>query len=369
MQQVGAPLVDIQLDPQTAAEMLGDVQAEPAQESEPAAQVPPTAGSSASSEASSGAAAAGVSAAAANRKVLATPATRHLAKQHGIDLAFVPATGKNGRVLKEDILRFIENGGESDVSEAATTTSVPPTGSSSNVVIREDRTEKLTGIRKAMVASMQRANNIPHFGYDDEIVFDNLFALREKLKPIAAERNVKLSYMPMIIKAASLALQKYPELNAHTNEDCTEITYKGDHNIGVAMDTPNGLIVPNIKAVQDKTIFDIAEELNHLQVLGSTNSVEVAHISGGTFTISNIGNIGGTYLSPVVPPPTVAIGALGRVQRVPRFDANDNVVPVKIMNVSWTADHRVVDGATMARFSNLWKEFIEEPESMLIQMR
>ena len=147
------------------------------------------------------------------------------------------------------------------------------------------------------------------------------------------------------------------------------MTLKGSHNIGIAMDTPAGLIVPNIKNVQDLSILEIARELNSLQQLGSAGKLEKKHLEGGTFTLSNVGAIGGTYASPILFLPQVAIGALGKIQTLPRFDAKGQVYAAHIIPLSWSADHRVIDGATMARFSNTMKTFVEQPNAMLLSMK
>ncbi|CAF87387.1 unnamed protein product, partial [Tetraodon nigroviridis] len=145
------------------------------------------------------------------------------------------------------------------------------------------------------------------------------------------------------------------------------------HNIGVAMDSAQGLLVPNVKNVQLLSVFQLAQELNRLQALGAAGQLGSADLSGGTFTLSNIGSvragIGGTYAKPVILPPEVAIGALGKIQILPRFDAGGQVVRAHIMNVSWSADHRIIDGATMCRFSNLWKEYLENPASMVLDLK
>lgn len=197
---------------------------------------------------------------------------------------------------------------------------------------------------------------------------DALHAMREQLKPVALSRGIKLSYMPFLIKAASLALKNYPTLNASVGEDSTHVTYHAAHNISVAMDTPTGLLVPNIKNVEQKSILEVAEELNRLQQLATAGKLAISDLSGGTFSISNIGSIGGTYMSPVILVPQVAIGAVGKIQALPRFAADGSVAPVRIMCVSWSGDHRVIDGATMARFSNTWKAYLETPMSMLAEM-
>ena len=220
-----------------------------------------------------------------------------------------------------------------------------------------------------MVKSMNASLTIPHFGYQDEIELNNLADLRQVLKPIGEANGVKISYMPLMIKAASLALNEFPILNSSISSDETEIKYHGDHNIGIAMDTPRGLIVPNIKGCQHLSVLEIASELNRLQAQGAESKIPDGDLTGTTFSLSNIGAIGGTYMGPVIAAPQVAIGALGKIQTLPRFGEGGEVVASKIMNVSWAGDHRVVDGATMAKFSNLWKLYLENPAVMVASMK
>ena len=135
------------------------------------------------------------------------------------------------------------------------------------------------------------------------------------------------------------------------------------------MDTPVGLIVPNIKGVQDLNVLDIAQELNRLHDLGIKGKLGGADLQGTTFSISNIGSIGGTYAMPVIMPPNVAIGALGKIQQLPRYNHDGDIYKAHVMNVSWAADHRIIDGATMARFSNIWKNYLEHPNAMLLELK
>lgn len=272
--------------------------------------------------------------------------------------------------MKEDILAFIERAAAPTPSAAATAAATNVVGGATRPT-REDRVEVIAGVKKAMVKSMNAALKIPAFGACDEIELSALMRTRDELRGPLAERNsgLKLTYMPFFIKAASLALNRFPSINAFTNEDCTEVTYKGAHHIGFAMDTPQGLIVPNVKDVQDKSIEDIAIDLAALMSRGKTNALTKADLTGGTFTLSNIGSIGATYTAPVIFPPQVAIGALGRMVKVPRFDDKGAVYAANIVNVSWSADHRVVDGATMVRFGNAFKDFLERPATMLLEMK
>merc|ERR1712062_437802 len=213
------------------------------------------------------------------------------------------------------------------------------------------------------------ALKIPHFGYKDEIDMTKLVELRKQFKKLGEKRGTKVTYMPVILKACSLGLTQYPILNSNFDPVKETITYKADHNIGVAMDTPQGLLVPNIKKIQTLSVFEIAEELNRLQELGIKGKLGESDLKSGTFSLSNIGSIGGTYAKPVIMPPQVAIGAIGRIQKLPRFDHHDTVVAAHIMNVSWSADHRIIDGATMARFSNQMKTYVENPTSMILDLR
>jgi len=195
--------------------------------------------------------------------------------------------------------------------------------------------------------------------------------VREGLKKAAKDRGVKLSYMPFIIKATSLALSQFPMLNASVDEKVENLLHRKHHNISIAMDTRDGLAVPNIKHCEAKTIWQIAEELNRLSEASKGKGYSRDDLSDGTFSLSNIGSIGGTHMRPVILPPQVCIGAIGKVQKVVGVDErqDDQVCIQHVCTISWAADHRVVDGATLARFSNLLKNYIEKPESMLAELR
>ncbi|XP_036970967.1 lipoamide acyltransferase component of branched-chain alpha-keto acid dehydrogenase complex, mitochondrial [Acanthopagrus latus] len=319
-------------------------------------------------------------------KTQATPAVRRLAMENNIKLSEVVGTGKDGRILKEDILNFLAKQTGAILPPApppapppaaaaaarpvstASAAKAPPTTPRPAFTGR-DVTEPLKGFHKAMVKTMTAALKIPHFGYCDEVDLTRLVSLRSELRSISEARGVKLSYMPFFIKAASLGLLHFPILNSSLDEGCQNITYKASHNIGLAMDTSQGLLVPNVKNVQLLSVFEIAQELNRLQALGAAGQLGTTELTGGTFTLSNIGSIGGTYAKPVILPPEVAIGALGKIQILPRFDASGQVVRAHIMNVSWSADHRIIDGATMCRFSNLWREYLENPASMVLDLK
>ncbi|KAK7868729.1 hypothetical protein R5R35_002532 [Gryllus longicercus] len=303
-------------------------------------------------------------------KILATPAVRRLASEEKIDLKNVSGTGRHGRILKEDVLTYLEDRKKTRMHSEETRKSKEflNVKTSDTLVSSESNVQKkpIQGFSKAMVKTMTAANMIPHFMYSDEINVTKISNIIEELKQI--QTPVKFTFMPFFIKAASNSLLKFPLLNSSVDEKCEHILYKSSHNIGVAMDTPAGLVVPNIKNVEKLSILEVAQELKRLHHSGLANSLRPSDLTGGTFTLSNIGSIGGKYTLPVVLPPEVAIGGIGAVQIVPRFDELGNVVKAKVICISWAADHRIIDGATIARFSNLWKSYIENPYKLLLNV-
>lgn len=275
---------------------------------------------------------------------------------------------------------------------------------------------QLTPIQKAMVKGMQRSLEIPHFGFSDEISMLQLKQLRKQVNGYlkkhhhqpqpqllssgkqqvdqqpAAPVVHKVSYMPFLIKAFSMALAKYPLLNAQYvpgnsggsgTAAAGHLLYRPDHNIGIAMDTPGGLVVPNIQRCQHKSILEIAADLQRLQKLAQAGQLPPDAFQNTTVSISNIGNLGGRVLSPVIPPDTVCIVAIGRSQVLPRIrDLHDHddhahhaqqpsfeVVRDEVVTVSFSADHRVVDGATVARFFADWKGVLEHSGRFLMDLK
>lgn len=294
-------------------------------------------------------------------KALASPAVRRLARELGLDLSKVSGSGEKGRVLKVDLER-----GQIEPKELQSTTPAVTDKENTNRI----RKEPIRGIQAAMAKQMKHAvSTVPHFTVCEEIEMDNLIAARQQLKVQFEKQGVKLSFMPFFIKALSLALKQFPIINSQVNQDCSEISYFDDHNIGLAVDSKIGLLVPNIKRVQDLSLFDIAKQSNELVEQARVGRVPSSALKGGTISISNIGVLGGTVATPVINAPESAIVALGKIQRLPRFDSEDNVVAVNIMQVSWSGDHRIIDGATMVRFNNCWKSYLENPLTMLVELR
>lgn len=301
---------------------------------------------------------------------LATPAVRGLLKEHGIEITDIKGTGKDGRVMKSDVHDYLA---QRDAAPAAADDSPTFSRPSPTVDTQQKETAKPLGaIQAQMFKAMTKSLTIPHFLYTDELNVGRLAELRSRLKTNARNPQ-KFSYLPFVVKAVSLALDHYPLLNARVDTDLDpgkpKLIMRSNHNIGVAMDTPQGLLVPNVKNVGARSILDTASELSRLGSLAKEGKLGPSDLSGGTITVSNIGSIGGTYVAPVCVTSEVAILGIGKSKVVPVFDDAGNVTKAETINFSWSADHRVIDGATMARMAEKVREYVENPELMVLDLR
>ncbi|GAX86358.1 hypothetical protein CEUSTIGMA_g13770.t1 [Chlamydomonas eustigma] len=330
--------------------------------------------------------------------LLATPSVRSLAKQLGVDVQKVSGTGLYGRVMKEDVLSFSEASKENmdfghhtwkaheKPAEALNNTVQAAAAAAAGVALKIDSVlgtyskkevpasgqvtvVPLRGYRRAMMKIMTAVASIPHFHYTDEINVDAIMTIRSLLMSDSTLSGRKLTLLPFVIKALSMSLLDHPNMNASLSVSEDSVCVHSDHNIGVAIASPNGLVVPNIKQVQNLSLQDVASELHRLQTLAAANQLGPADVLGGTITVSNIGSVGGLFASPLVNAPEVAIVALGRTQKLPRLDEKGRVVGRSLLPVSWGADHRVVDGAGLAHLSNNMKKLLEEPARWLLRLR
>ena len=292
-------------------------------------------------------------------KSLASPAVRRLAKESGIDINLIKGSGNKGRIMKGDVtsnsLGFVTRNALEPLKTAGKLTA---------------ESTKMRGLQAAMSKHMAHAwASIPHFTVSDECTVDNLLAIKQTLSAQFAQADIKLTLLPFMVKALSLAMREFPIINASVSQDGEAIEYHSSHHIGIAIDTPKGLIVPNIKDVQALSIYQIAQRIQELVKSALHNQLSAEDLRGGTVTISNIGPIGGITATPIINHPQVAIVALGKIQRLPRFNEQDEVVGVNIMNINWSGDHRVIDGATMVRFNNAWMQYLTQPVAMLTHLR
>ncbi|MEW6743996.1 MAG: dihydrolipoamide acetyltransferase family protein [Planctomycetota bacterium] len=309
-------------------------------------------------------------------KVLATPATRRLARELGVDLATVPATGPRGRVTSDDVRQRAEERtsgtrappfpsrpapaeGRPSVAPRAT---LPPSARGA----LEERLP-VRGLRKRIAEAMRLSKHTAaHFSYVDECDVTELKALREGAHEIGQRRGVKITYMPFILKALVAGLRSYPYLNSTYDEARGEIVLKHYYNIGIAVDTEAGLIVPVVKDVERKSIFQIAQEIGELVERARQGKSRLDDLQDGTFTVTNAGNIGGLFATPIINYPEVAILGVNKIHQRPVVRGGEIVIR-DCMYLSLSLDHRVVDGAMGARFMNELIRFIEDPKLLLLE--
>lgn len=295
----------------------------------------------------------------ANLDVQAAPAVRKLAREMGIDLGFVRGSGPQGRVLLEDVQNHQAggSGGGAGISRGQRGQ-------------RHAEHVPVRGVRRKIIEKMaQSKRTAAHFTYVEEIDVTELNQFRARLKPAAEKRGTKITFMPFIIQAAVVGLKEFPDLNATLVEEngaAKEIIYKKYYNIGMAVDTDNGLTVPNIKDADCKGIWELSKDVLDLAKKARDNKLAPADFQEGTFTITNAGNIGGLFATPVINYPEVAIMGVHQMKKRPVV-IGDEIKIRDIMYLSISLDHRVVDGAVAARFMNRVKELLEDPKILMME--
>ena len=292
---------------------------------------------------------------------LATPAVRALAKELGVDINKVQGTGSEGRVLEKDVRQFAESKEKPAEPEKkiAKVKKYDLYGYVDRIPLRGVR----RSIAKAIVRSKYTA---PHVTAMDEADVTALWKIREKEKKAAEKKGIKLTILPFIIKAVIAGLSEHPYLNASLDDENEEIILKKYFNIGVATDTPEGLMVPVVKNAKDKSILQIADELTKLVEKARDRTIDLADLKGGTFTISNYGALGGIYATPIINYPEVAILGVGKIKDTPVV-RDGKLVVRKILSLALSFDHRVVDGGEGARFLNTVIARLEDPDLILLE--
>ena len=295
-------------------------------------------------------------------RVLATPATRKLARQLGVELGRVPATGKHGRVTTDDVKRFDGTGGTAIVKHQA------PVASAKSALGYAEERVPLRGMRKKIAEAMARSvHTAAHFTYVEEIDMTELVAVRERAKARAAERGVKLNYLPFIVKAIVSGLKKFPSLNASLDEATQEIVLKKYYNIGIAAQGPNGLVVSTVRDADLRSIFDLSREIERLGEAVRTNTATRDDLTGSTFTVSSLGKLGGVLATPIINFPEVAIVGVHKIEEKPAVRGGQIVIR-QLMNLSISVDHRLADGWDGAMFLQDVKSQLEDPTTMFMDM-
>jgi pyruvate dehydrogenase E2 component (dihydrolipoamide acetyltransferase) len=340
--------------------------------------------------------------------VPASPYVRSLAAKAGVDIRNVkgsgPMVGNTARVLEEDVLRFIDTQGRAATTSGASQASSSASSgglqrvesprvatsltSSSGSLTKvspaptkqlpvndfnfEEVVERkpLRGLRRVISQAMVRSKfTAPHFSYVDEFECTSLMALREEIKKSAESYGIKFSYLPFIVKAVVSALKEFPQVNASLEEKDgnAELIYKKFYHIGIAVSTENGLIVPVIKHADKKSLLQIALEIQTLSEKTRSGKATAEELKGSTFSITSMGNIGGTFATPIINYPEVAIMGVYKIQQKPVVK-NGQVVVGNTMNLSLSCDHRVVDGAVAGQFCNAVIDRLAHPSKLMLEM-
>lgn len=315
--------------------------------------------------------------------IVATPATRKLARDLGVNVESVAGSGPGGRITENDVRRAagaertsllpqrpVSQPLAQQQKQVQVQTIIPPSplsqisAAASLAAAKAGQIEEripIHGIRRRIAEKMSRSlHTAAQVTHVDEVDYTQLIGLREKLKPLAKEQGAKLTFMPFIMKAVVECLEEFPFFNSSIDEEKQEIVLKRYYNIGFATDTPNGLIVPVVKDVDKKSILQIARELADLSEKARTGRIALDEIQGGTFTVTNIGTLGGLISTPIINIPEVAILGIQKIQKRPVVRENEIVIR-DISFISLSFDHRVVDGADAARFATKLISILENP--------
>jgi len=308
-----------------------------------------------------------------NRRVVAMPSVRKFAREKGVDIRQVAGSGKNGRVLKEDIESFLKGGAaasqEDQKQETAKEQESTKPAASQQVPQGQypETREKMSGIRKAIAKAMVNSKHTaPHVTLMDEVDVAKLVAHRKKFKEIAAEKGIKLTFLPYVVKALTSALREFPALNTSLDDETNEIVHKHYYNIGIAADTEKGLLVPVVKDADRKSVFSISNEINELAGKARDGKLAPDEMKGASCTITNIGSAGGQWFTPVINHPEVAILGIGRIAEKPVVKDGE-IVAAPVLALSLSFDHRMIDGATAQHALNHIKRLLNDPELLLME--
>ncbi len=289
-------------------------------------------------------------------KAFATPQVRAIAREMGIDINQISGTGQGGRVTKEDLEQY------------ATTKSPVEKNVMARAWEPDDVTyEPLTQLRKTIARNMLNSkHNAAHVTVVEEVEISELIAIREKYKPKYAERNARLTYLPFIVKATVLALKHHRIMNAQMDLENNRMIYKNQYNIGIAMDTPEGLVVPVIRNADRLSLFELSQQITAFAEKARDRKLTLDDMKGGTFTVSNFGSISGIFGTPVINYPQAGILGIGRIVQQPVVK-NNQIVIGNVLGLSLTVDHRIVDGGDTARFLKQIVDHLSDPISLMME--
>jgi pyruvate dehydrogenase E2 component (dihydrolipoamide acetyltransferase) len=305
--------------------------------------------------------------AGASRRVLAAPAVRKLAFELGVDLAEVPPSAPNGRVSMEDVRAYAERAKTSVAEKPAARPQHIPVPSPIQPQT-EERREPLTGLRRRIAEHMERSwRTVPHATAFDELDASDLVGLRRALLPAAEKRGIRLTYLPLLVKMLIPVLKEFPIFNASLDEEKREIVYKHSYHLGVATASPEGLLVPVLRDADRLSLAEIATRLEGLIEGAKKRTLALNELSGSTFTLNNVGSFGGSSGTPIINYPEVAILAVGRIEEKAVVHAGSLIAQAR-MPLALSFDHRLIDGALAGAFLARFKELVEHPQQLLLDL-
>lgn len=312
----------------------------------------------------------------ATEDYLAMPSVRQYGRDKNVDLSKVTPTGKHGQITKADVDTFLAGNGAAQTAPAAATNVNEGPSEPSATPIKPYKSdepeletrEKMSPTRKAIAKAMVNSKRItPHVTSFDEVEVSKLMANRKKFKTVAADRGIKLTFLPYLVKAVVAVLKDFPEFNASIDDSTNEIVYKHYYNIGIATNTDHGLYVPNIKNADSKGMFEIAKEITENTQAAYDNKLSAKAMSGGSITISNVGSIGGGWFTPVINQPEVAILGMGKIAKEPYVDKDGSIKVGNMLKLSMSYDHRLIDGALAQKALNRINDLLHDPDMLLME--
>ncbi|MCB0365694.1 MAG: 2-oxo acid dehydrogenase subunit E2 [Bdellovibrionaceae bacterium] len=306
---------------------------------------------------------------AASSKILATPGTRRLAREFGVDINNLPGTGPLGRVTREDVIRAKDlSSGLGATVAGRPTMQMPPKVAYQGAGGEMEERVPLRGIRKKIAENLQMAKQIvPHFTLMEEVNVTELVHFRNQAKEAGEKAGVKVTYLPFVMKALIATIREFPMFNASIDDAAGEIVYKKYFNLGFAADTPNGLLVPVVKNADQKTIIEMSRDIKDLALKARDGKLALDEMKGATITITNIGSVGGVYATPIINHPEVAILGMYKITERPIW-VDGEWWPAQFMNFTITCDHRLIDGAVAANFMKAFATRIENPSTLMLDM-
>jgi pyruvate dehydrogenase E2 component (dihydrolipoamide acetyltransferase) len=300
--------------------------------------------------------------------VLATPATRRMARELGIDLQSLRGTGPSGRVTKEDVQAAAGQAKPAPAPVPVPLREAPPARAPAAASTGLEERIPLRGLRRRIAEKMhQSKNTAAHFTYVDEVDMTELVALRDRAQSAAAERGVKLTFLPFVAKAVISALRRYPLLNASLDDERGEIIVKRSYHLGIAAATEEGLTVPVVRDADKKSLFDIAHEIAALSEKARQGKLAPGEVGGSTFTITSLGKLGGLFATPIINYPEAAILGLHEIKKRPVV--REGAIAIRdIMFLSVSFDHRIIDGHVGAAFAQAVRGYLEDPHLLFLEL-